>query len=80
MMGGAGGAKACHYAKKIGQMDLSAQLIVVMGKNEKMRKDLEKIALHPSNSLLLLGFTDRSCRSDGHFAPDRHQTRTWDHQ
>jgi UDP-N-acetylglucosamine:LPS N-acetylglucosamine transferase len=59
MMGGAGGAKAYNYAKAIGQMDLSAQLIVLTGKNEKMRKDLEKIVLHPSNSLLFLGFTDR---------------------
>ncbi len=59
MMGGAGGSKAYNYAKKIGQMDLSTHIIVVMGNNEKTRKDLEKIELHPSNSMSLLGFTDR---------------------
>lgn len=59
MMGGAGGYKAYSYAKKIGQLELSAHLIVVMGSNVKMKKELEKVALHPSNSMTVLGFTDR---------------------
>jgi UDP-N-acetylglucosamine:LPS N-acetylglucosamine transferase len=59
MMGGAGGSKSYHYAKKIGQMDLSAHIIVVMGNNVKGKKELERIPLHPSNSMTLLGFTDR---------------------
>ena len=59
MMGGAGASKAYDYAKKIGQIDLSSHLIVIMGRNEKMRKDLEKVVLHPSNSMTILGFTDR---------------------
>ena len=59
MMGGAGAGKAYDYAKKIGQIDLSSHLIVLLGRNEKLRKDLEKISLHPSNSMTILGFTDR---------------------
>lgn len=59
MMGGAGGEKAYHYAKRIGRMDLSIHLIVVMGKDTKIRKELEKIELHPSNAMTLFGFTDR---------------------
>ncbi len=59
MMGGAGGGKAYDYAKKIGQIELSSHLIVVMGRNDKLRKDLEKVPLHHSNSMTILGFTDR---------------------
>jgi UDP-N-acetylglucosamine:LPS N-acetylglucosamine transferase len=59
MMGGAGGNKASQYAKKIGQMDLSAHIIVVMGSHVKMKKELEKIPIHPSNTMTFLGFTDR---------------------
>ncbi|HEY2811531.1 MAG TPA: hypothetical protein VGJ00_09120 [Rhabdochlamydiaceae bacterium] len=59
MMGGAGGSKSYDYAKKIGTMDLSTHIIVIMGRNEKIKKELEKISLHPSNSMTLLGFTER---------------------
>src|SRR5262249_37640415 len=38
MIGGAGGDKAYRYAKKIGQMDLSVHLLVVMGRDNKMKK------------------------------------------
>ena len=59
MMGGAGGNKVHHYAKKIAGLDLSTHIIVVMGRHEKIKKDLERIVVHPSNTLTLLGFTEK---------------------
>lgn len=59
MMGGAGGRTAYEYAKKIGHMDLGAHLIVVAGRNNKLKKEVEQLKLHPSNSLTAFGFTDR---------------------
>ncbi len=59
MMGAAGSSKVYDYAKKIGQLDLGLHLIIVMGRDEKIAKDLRKIPFHPSNSITLLGFTDR---------------------
>ena len=54
MMGGAGGSKSYHYAKKIGQMDLSAHLIVVMGKQCEDEKRTRK------NSASSFEFNDAS--------------------
>jgi len=59
MMGGAGGVAAYEYAKKIGSMDLNAHLLVIAGRNNKLKKEVEKLKLHPSNSLSAFGFTDR---------------------
>ena len=59
MMGGAGSNKVYDYAKRIGMLDLSTHIIVIMGKDEKISKELKKIALHPSNTMTLLGYTDR---------------------
>jgi processive 1,2-diacylglycerol beta-glucosyltransferase len=59
MMGGAGGNTAYEYAKKIGRMNLGTHLVVIAGRNNKLKKDLESLKLHPSNTLSALGFTDR---------------------
>ncbi len=59
MMGGAGGDTAYEYAKKIGTMNLGAHLVVISGRNTKLKKDLEQLKLHPSNTLSAFGFTDR---------------------
>jgi processive 1,2-diacylglycerol beta-glucosyltransferase len=59
MMGGAGSETAYEYTKKIGEMDLGAHLIVIAGRNKKLKKELEEVKLHPSNSLTVFGFTDR---------------------
>jgi UDP-N-acetylglucosamine:LPS N-acetylglucosamine transferase len=58
-MGGAGGETAYAYAKKIGNMNLGAHLIVLAGRNAKLKKEVEHLKLHPSNSLTVFGFTDR---------------------
>ena len=59
MMGGAGGEAAYEYAKKIGNMNLGAHLIVIAGRNNKLKKEIEQLKLHPSNSLTAFGFTER---------------------
>ena len=59
MMGGAGCKSSYDYARKIGAMDLSTHLIICTGRNEKLKKDLEKIKLHASNSITILGFTEK---------------------
>jgi processive 1,2-diacylglycerol beta-glucosyltransferase len=59
MMGGSGCHSALEYAKKIAGMDVSVHLIVVAGKNKKLAEELRKLSLHPSNSLLVMGFTDK---------------------
>lgn len=59
MMGGAGGTVAYEYAKKIASMPIGTHLVVIAGRNKKLKKDLEQIKLHPSNTLSAIGFTDR---------------------
>ena len=59
MMGGAGGDIAYEYAKKIGGMNLGAHLVVIAGRNNKLKKDLEQLKLHPSNTLTAFGYTNR---------------------
>ncbi|MBS0604944.1 MAG: hypothetical protein JSS60_07925 [Verrucomicrobia bacterium] len=59
MMGGAGGDTAYEYAKKIGSMNLGAHLVVIAGRNNKLKKELEQLKLHPSNTLSAFGYTDR---------------------
>lgn len=59
MMGGAGSKSSYEYARKIGGMDLSTHLIICTGRNEKLKKEIEKIKIHPSNSMTVLGFTEK---------------------
>ncbi len=59
MMGAAGGDTAYEYAKKVGDLDLGVHLVVVAGRNNRLKRQLEKIQLSPSNSMTVFGFTDR---------------------
>ena len=59
IMGGAGSKTALDYASKIAQMDLSLHMIVCAGRNESLKKKLEKIDLHPSNSMTVMSFTEK---------------------
>lgn len=58
-MGGAGGPCAYEYAKRIGNMNLGAHIVVLAGRNHKLKKDLEQLKLHPSNTLSAFDFTER---------------------
>jgi len=59
MMGGAGAASALDYTKEIGSKEIGAHLIVCAGKNERLARKLKKVPLHPSNSITVMGFTDK---------------------
>jgi processive 1,2-diacylglycerol beta-glucosyltransferase len=59
MVGGAGGEKALEYAKRIGSTQLGIHLVVCAGKNNKLARDLEKIALHPTNTMTIMKFTTK---------------------
>ncbi len=57
MMGGAGGKNALEYAKKISTIkDLPIHLIVCCGRNEALRKEIQKV---PLDSVTIIGFTDK---------------------
>ena len=59
MMGAAGGDTAYAYARKVGNLDLNAHLVVIAGRNNKLRKQLEGLELNSSNSMTVFGYTDR---------------------
>jgi len=59
IMGGAGSKKALDYASKIAKMDLSIHMIVCAGRNGSLKRKLEKIDLHPSNSMTVMAFTEK---------------------
>jgi UDP-N-acetylglucosamine:LPS N-acetylglucosamine transferase len=59
MMGAAGGDTAYEYAKKVGDLDIGVHLVVIAGRNNKLKRQLEKIELSPSNTMTVFGFTDR---------------------
>ncbi len=59
MTGGVGANIAYDYAEKIGGMNLGIHLVVIAGRNAALKRDLEKMRLHPSNSLTVFGFTDK---------------------
>jgi processive 1,2-diacylglycerol beta-glucosyltransferase len=59
MMGAAGGDTAYAYAKKVGNLDLNAHLVVIAGRNNKLKKKLERLKLNSSNTMTVFGFTDR---------------------
>ncbi len=59
MMGGSGGKKCLEYAHAIGILPIGVHLIVCIGKNEKLKEKLGEIKLHASNSMTVMGFTDK---------------------
>lgn len=59
MMGGAGGSAAYAYARRVGALPLGVHIVVIAGRNERLKADLEQLPLHPSNLLSIFGYTDR---------------------
>ena len=59
VMGGAGSKTALDYASNIAKMDLSIHMIVCAGRNGPLKSKLEKLELHPSNSMTVMGFTEK---------------------
>jgi UDP-N-acetylglucosamine:LPS N-acetylglucosamine transferase len=59
MMGGSGGNLCYSYADRIGRMDLRVHLIVITGKNTKLKRDLARLRLKEGNSITILGQTEQ---------------------
>jgi len=59
MMGGTGSSASTIYAREIGKLDANVHLIVCIGRDEARRKELELVPLHYSNSIEVIGFTDK---------------------
>ena len=59
MIGGAGGAQALEYARRIGSIQLGVHLIVCAGKNKQLALKLRKVPLHPTNTMTIMEFTPK---------------------
>ncbi len=59
MMGAAGGDTAYAYAKKVGNLDLNAHIVVIAGRNNKLKQQLERLELNSSNTMTVFGYTER---------------------
>jgi processive 1,2-diacylglycerol beta-glucosyltransferase len=59
MMGGAGGDSAIEYTQHVGNLNIGAHLLVCTGKNKQLARKLRKLKLDASNSITIMGFTDK---------------------
>lgn len=57
--GGSGGGQLLDYTRRIGSSFLGAHLIACTGENKKLASRLRKVALHPTNSLTVMEFTNQ---------------------
>ncbi len=59
LMGGAGSLANYRYVRALAKMDTPMHLIVCLGRNESLKKNISKIMLPPHITTTILGFTDR---------------------
>lgn len=59
LMGATGSSKSVAYLKHLAKMDMSLHLIICIGKNEGIRKTIERIKFPPSITNSIIGFTRR---------------------
>lgn len=59
LMGGVGSLITYRYVRIIAKSDLPMHLIVCLGRNEKLRRNISKIALPKNLTLNMIGYTDR---------------------
>jgi len=58
MFGGCGSRHTLEYVKHIGNKERGVHLLVCCGTNAQVFQKLQKIHLHPSNSISVLGYTE----------------------
>ncbi len=58
-MGGAGSLTIYRYVRTLARMKMPLHMIVVLGRNEQLKRNISKILLPPGVTMTLLGFTDR---------------------
>ncbi len=59
LMGATGSSKSVAYLKHIAKMDFSLHLLICIGKNEAIRKSIERIKFPPNVTRSIIGFTRR---------------------
>ncbi|MGC2310770.1 MAG: glycosyltransferase [Candidatus Babeliaceae bacterium] len=59
IMGGMGSSANFYYVQEIAKITIPVHVVVCLGKNEKLRKKIEKIPLPAQVTITILGFTDR---------------------
>lgn len=58
-MGGAGSQASYRYVRTLTKMQLPMHILVCLGRNEKLRRNINKILLPEYVSLTVIGFTDK---------------------
>ncbi len=58
-MGGAGSLASYRYVRTLIKMQLPMHILVCLGRNERLRRNINKILLPEDVSLTIIGFTDR---------------------
>lgn len=59
MWGGMGSHRMYPIMQKLGKESLGVQLVVITGSNHLLAERIKTLAIHPSNSLQVLGFTSQ---------------------
>ncbi len=59
LMGGTGSTASYRYVRKLIKLNKPLHIIVCLGRNERLRRNINKIVLPPYITLTVLGFTDR---------------------
>lgn len=58
-MGGAGSNATYRYVRKLTKMGLPFHILACLGRNENLKRNIQKILLPPHVSITIIGFTDR---------------------
>lgn len=58
-MGAAGSLMTPRFVRVLAKMDIPMHMIVCLGRNERLRRVINKIMLPPGTTLSVVGFTDR---------------------
>lgn len=58
-MGGAGSMASYRYVRTLAKMQLPMHILVCLGRNERLRRNIQKILLPDYVTMTIIGFTDR---------------------
>ncbi len=58
-MGAVGSLTIYRYVRTLARMKMPLHMIIVLGRNEQLKRNINKILLPPGVTITLLGFTDR---------------------
>lgn len=58
-MGGAGSLSSYRYVRTLAKMDMPMHILVCLGRNEQLRRNISRILLPEDVTITIIGFTDR---------------------